>query len=832
MRKSSISFIVAFLLIVILNFSFVSGSTMYNGVNNATATFKNMSYNDIDSSFAKGDIMRMTALSVIRGNGNGLYYPTNYLKREEALAMILRLMGKEKDVQVAQNSASGGVPGAAGTTSSGMVDSWAQGVITVAKNTGLLSKQEQSLDFTKNATRQEIANWIAKGINLTPVYGRDAQYVYSYKDSSLFDADKLPYIEATIESKIMSGYSNGYFGPNDYITREQMAAVLSRAFNVSYAMMGYTKDMGYVESVQKDSVNGGMRYTYEIKNDSGQDIALVSENSQSANYDFAVLKNGVAGLSSIITSGDRITYYTNGSNVVFAETESTSSSVLSGTIDAVWQGSFRLIDDSGNSYIIYYNNNTQLTMNSVDASISDLKYGETAKVTVSGSTATRIDVAYTDLSGNGQVNLGDRQDSGKITDIETNNSQVSITLDNGNTYTANVDMPVEGGSGSLSVGDLKVGEYIKLYFSSISSNTPDEVFLEGDYNKAVAVIRGTISGVSGFNPKIQLKDVQIYRQGQWNTSSDYSMYSIDGASVYLNGLKIPVSDISKYKGYDAYIMVEDHYGTDTATLVSIQNGFNMSYVGNISYDGNTLTVTLSDNRQVSVNDGTIILDDGLLVPKDQLSKVSQAYISFARGGGANFISILDTNAPSGYYYAKGNIITVTSDSITLGNYYYYSGNDYGDESLSNNEWVANGDETFYVGDETYIVDNTGNSPSNVPYSQFLNQKYSGSKYYSAYVVSSNNNAIAINLRPLVSTDRVTKAVLSSINGNVLTLDNVMDWNGLNNNWELNTSLDSIDVTKAVIVKNNKVISVNDLKSGDSLYIVRDGASGIIVTVQQ
>ncbi|MGJ7045366.1 S-layer homology domain-containing protein [Thermoanaerobacterium thermosulfurigenes] len=816
----------------ILLFASVYGSTVYSGVNNASAIFANMTYNDIGNSFAKSDIMRMTALAVIRGNGDGLYYPASYLKREEALAMILRLIGKEKDVQVAQNSASGGAPGAAGTASSGTVDSWAQGVITVAKNTGLLSKQEQSLDFTKNATRQEIANWIAKGINLTPVYGKDAQYVYSYKDSSLFDADKLPYIEATIESKIMSGYTNGYFGSNDYITREQMAAVLSRAFNISYTMMGYTKDMGYVEDIQKDSVNGGTRYTYEIKNDSGQDIALVSENSQSANYDFAVLKNGVAGLSSLITNGDRITYYTNGSNVVFAETESTSSYVLSGTIDAVWQGSFRLIDDSGNSYIIYYNNNTQLTMNSVNASISDLKYGETAKVTVSGSTATRIDIVYTDLSGNGQVNLGDRQYSGKITDIETNSGQVSITLDNGNTYTANVDMPVEGGSGSLSVGDLKVGEYIKLYFSSISSNTPDEVFLEGDYNKAVAVIRGTITGVSGFNPKIQLKNVQIYRQGQWNTSSNYSMYSLDGASVYLNGLKIPVSDISKYKGYDAYIMVENHYGTDTATLVSIQNGFNMSYVGNISYDGNTLTVTLSDNRQVSVNDGTIILDDGLLVPKDQLSKVSQAYISFARGGGANFISILDANGPSGYYYAKGNIITVTSDSITLGNYYYYSGNDYGDESLSNNEWVANGDEIFYVGDETYIVDNTGNSPSNIPYSQFLNQKYSGSNYYSAYVVSSNNNAIAVNLRPLVSTDRVTKAVLSSVNGNVLTLDNVMDWNGLNNNWELNTSLDSIDVTKAVIVKNNKVISVNDLNSGDSLYIVRDGASGIIVTVQQ
>ncbi|MGF7397646.1 S-layer homology domain-containing protein [Thermoanaerobacterium thermosaccharolyticum] len=846
MRKSSISFIVAFLLIVILNFSFVSGSTMYNGVNNATATFKNMSYNDIDSSFAKGDIMRMTALSVIRGNGSGLYYPKNKLKREEALAMILRLMGKEKDVQVAQNSASGGVPGAAGTTSSGMVDSWAQGVITVAKNAGLLSKQEQSLDFTKNATRQEIANWIAKGINLAPVYGKDAQYVYSYKDSSLFDADKLPYIEATIESSIMSGYNNGYFGPNDSITREQMAAVLSRAFNVSYAMMGYTKDEGYIEDIERDNVDGGVRHTYVLKNDSGQDIALVAESSPNANYDFAVLKNGKAGLSSIISNGDRLTYYTNGSNVIFAETANSSIKTISGTIDSIWQGSFRLVDDSGNSYVINYNSNTLVTMNSVDASIDDLKFGETAKVTVYGDTATNIDVEYTDLSSDGQVSLGDRQDSGKIVDIETDNSQVSITLDNGSTYTVNADMPVVGTGAAISASDLKVGEYIKLYFSSINTKTPDEIFLEDDYNKPVAVIRGTISGVSGFNPKIQLKDVEIYRQGQWSATSSYAMYSLDGASVYLDGSKIPVSDISKYKGYDAYIMLENHYGTETATLVSIQSGFNMSYVGDITYDGNTMLVTFdneNDNRQVNVNDGTIILDNGLLVPKSQLSKASQAYVSFSRGGAANFISILDTSAPSEYYYAFGKIDEVTSDSITIGkNYNAYA--------LDANEWNKIDDKTFYVGDKTYIIDNSGNTPTIVDYNDFINQKYGKDliKYGYVYIVArkdkydnDNYDAIAINIYTnsssdsesydLISTDRVSKAVLSSSSGNVLTLDNVMDWNGFNNKWELNTSLDSIDVSKAVIVKNNKVISVNDLKSGDNLYIIRDGVDGIIITVE-
>lgn len=829
MKKISIVSILILSLIFTSFSSIASGSTVYSGVSSASAIFLNMSYADIGSSFARNDIMRMTGLSVIRGNGNGLYYPTNKLKREEALAMILRLMGKEKDVQLAQTSRNSNPT--AGTSSSGQVDSWAKGVITVAKNTGLLSKQETSLDFTQYATRQEVANWIAKGINLSPVYGKDAQYVYSYKDSSLFDADKLPYIEATIESSIMSGYNNGYFGPNDSITREQMAAVLSRAFNVSYAMMGYTKDEGYIEDIERDNVDGGVRHTYVLKNDSGQDIALVAESSPNANYDFAVLKNGKAGLSSIISNGDRLTYYTNGSNVIFAETANSSIKTISGTIDSIWQGSFRLVDDSGNSYVINYNSNTLVTMNSVNASIDDLKFGETAKVTVYGDTATEIDVEYTDLSSDGQVNTGDKQDSGKIISIDVSGGFEYVTLDNGNTYTLNPNMPVEGTGAAISASDLKVGEYIKLYFSRINTKMPDEIFLEDDYNKPVAVIRGSIAGVSGFNPKVQLNDVEMYRQGQWNATSSYAMYSLDGASVYLDGSKISVSDINKYKGYDAYIMLENHYGTETATLVSIQSGFNMSYEGSIDYNGNTMSITLSDNRQVSINGGTIILRDGLLVPKDELINASQAYVSFTRGGAANFISILDTSAPSGYYYAKGNIINVTADSITVGNYYYYSGNEYGDESLNNDEWVANGDETFYVGDKTYIVDNTGNNPVNVPYDEFLKQKYRAANYSSVYIVASDSNAIAVNIRPLSSTDRVSKAVLSSSSGNVLTLDNVMDWNGLNNKWELNTSLDSIDVSKAVIVKNNKVISVNDLKSGDNLYIIRDGVDGIIITVE-
>lgn len=60
-----------------------------------------------------------------------------------------------------------------------------------------------------------------------------------YKTSSFTDVKAIdtamPYIEWAVKNKIVSGYGNGKFGPNDFITREQMAMM----------MVNYAKATGY-----------------------------------------------------------------------------------------------------------------------------------------------------------------------------------------------------------------------------------------------------------------------------------------------------------------------------------------------------------------------------------------------------------------------------------------------------------------------------------------------------------------------------------------------------------------------------------------------------------
>lgn len=58
--------------------------------------------------------------------------------------------------------------------------------------------------------------------------------VSSFSDVKATDTD-MPYIEWAVKNKIVSGYGNGKFGPNDSITREQMAMM----------MVNYAKATGY-----------------------------------------------------------------------------------------------------------------------------------------------------------------------------------------------------------------------------------------------------------------------------------------------------------------------------------------------------------------------------------------------------------------------------------------------------------------------------------------------------------------------------------------------------------------------------------------------------------
>jgi hypothetical protein len=314
---------------------------VYLGDLAASPTLKNLDYYDVknSNSWAKEAIYESGALGILKGFGNKQFGLTGILSKEEAIALAYRAAGREEDAQKAAE----------------MLDSlrreqdkktdalsmWSDGYLQLAAQEGLISlgDLEQALEqepgeadqgrFNRKAPaqRQDMAFWLAKTLNLQPVYGQQ-EIFNSYNDWRNADPIRIPYIEAILQNKVMNGDNNGYFRPAEPLTREQAAQVIKNSENLIFPLLELEKRTGTIEdiiSIKDFSGEAGLlKNTFNIRNSSGKLHQIKTEtlydppgyfkNEQNARpvpgaeKELVVYKNSTIGSSSLLKRGDRIEY--------------------------------------------------------------------------------------------------------------------------------------------------------------------------------------------------------------------------------------------------------------------------------------------------------------------------------------------------------------------------------------------------------------------------------------------------------------------------------------------------------------------------------------------
>lgn len=130
-----------------------------------------------------------------------------------------------------------------------IIGHWAEKDVNAMAAKGIVSGVTNTLfEPDRDITRAEFATLLVKTLNL------------SSKVSSAFadleaGAWYVPYVNAAANSGLVSGY-DGYFRPNDLITREEMAVVLTKA----YTFLGKTAESGGIEKfVDADQISNWAR---------------------------------------------------------------------------------------------------------------------------------------------------------------------------------------------------------------------------------------------------------------------------------------------------------------------------------------------------------------------------------------------------------------------------------------------------------------------------------------------------------------------------------------------------------------------------------------------
>lgn len=281
-------------------------------------------FKDVGSHWASNYIGSMYNIGLFQGYPDGSFRPDQQLTQAEALALIMRIAAddatiddEDDDTEIDLND----------------VPAWAWQDVNKACQKGIINMNR--FHSYVQASRVQTAVMIAKALGLEPV---DTSNI-PFKDYILMSDEELGYVLALYQEGIISGTPNGYFNPNSYITRAEMAAILERLLDkidgidetdVESVSLPKTAEVEQGESITLKAV-----VTYE-DGDTDNDVTWSSSDTS-----LAKVKKGVVtaaddetGTVKITATSTKDTSVSATCKVTVVENEDEDEEIIAGTLEA------------------------------------------------------------------------------------------------------------------------------------------------------------------------------------------------------------------------------------------------------------------------------------------------------------------------------------------------------------------------------------------------------------------------------------------------------------------------------------------------------------------
>ena len=812
----------------------------FTGKRTGTQLRANMDFTDIRNHWARPYILNMAAQSVVRGYGSSRFSPEAFLSRQEAVALMLRIMGREDQVQ-RRADAGGTMP-----AGSGIFDSWAREYIAMAEELGMVGIGEGG-DWSANATRQEVAVWFARALGLDPVYGADQQYIYNLHDWQGIGPANLPYIEAVLNENIMRGDDRGYFRPASGIRRSEMAVMLDRAADRFYDRRGLESYSGMV--LAKGTSDGVPAFA--IQNDDGSISAVTLVQGS----DFPVSRNGVLGLGQSLQVGDRVDYICDAEGVLYAAVPDdgavqTGPAAAKGYIRSVSldDGRLSITDYDGNVHTYRYSS-PGVTINQRPAGLHDLKFGQEVELILTGGLVTAVS-SVSHIEQPGYIPPAGRVRYGRV--VQAGGEGILLELDSGGrqeiALTPDTIVTKEGSN--VYISSIRTGDRVQVYMDTVDSFTASRINIEGMQQLVSDVYRGTVESVRPSGGTLVLKGASAFVNGEWQERERLITFELGPETeIYYGGRRVTPEEIQgSFLDLEGYVAVSSNFSSPRAVKVVLKRGAEQRYGGRIiDISWGTGELELKDKNNINIGDFSIVLSKGRLVDMAVLDEDHTITVVADRYGGRNnaVLVMLEDAVTTGEVIYAGRLNEIRTRQFDI-NYY---------TCLQDNEWDSisrrTRDLTFDYDRDTYIIDASGSRAAVIDADDFFQGDYaddvtrpSGRDYY-AYVIADGDRARAVRITEggitrggsgMENDDleelRVTTGEIRDIDTlhNVITLSKSGNWSSFYQEWIPADADTYVNCAGALIFRNGRPISARDLKNGENVYVIRDDNRGIIILV--
>lgn len=474
-------------------------------------------------------------------------------------------------------------------------------------------------------------------------------------------------------------------------------------------------------------------------------------------------------------------------------------------------------------------NSLYLFINGTATTAEGFKYGMPVTITRNNlGKVTRIE-GLSDIE-QGTIGESSRQLAGTVTSIDAAGDYINVKLDSGEVREFYVTSETEflKGTQRVDFSYMYEGDRVKLSFSASDTNTLTEVDIVQDGVLIENIYRATLNNVNSISNRMTVKSASSLMDWDfgYDTGRAFKTFKFNNSTtIYYGNKAIRKNEMRNYRNSNVYFVTTTVNREEIVKKVIIMQNFERTYYDQIeTVNTKSQYFKLDKTGTFKYHNGSILVRNGRLVEAASLQTKGSAYV------------ITDGKTASQYTH----VVNVTNDSFLSPNLashelYYGTISSYSDLNyrintkdmlmLTNNVWKNSNNKALSFSNNTVFTQNLGEAKVDVSsLSRVLNRP--------GYFYVKDGHIVAAHFLEAKDTFTtvVTTGRLASVNNSAgsVAMQDVTQW--IDGKWELFPSLPSIDLSKAMIIKDGKIVTTSELKRSNRIVVLSDRSLNVDIVL--